>query len=136
MSSYCINWLLLLSLMAYSVSSTSDALFAKTHVLIYNDIGTGTQLAVHCKSKDDDLGLYVLVYRQSYEFSFHRDFFLKTLFFCNMQWNGTVYRFDIYNQKRDDYRCGDRCEWNVHGDGACMLNPQTSKFDICYGWNT
>ncbi|KAK8512674.1 hypothetical protein V6N13_082791 [Hibiscus sabdariffa] len=122
--------------MVYSVRSVSGALYPRTYVLIYNDIGAGTRLTVHCKSKDDNLGTHVLAYRQHYDFSFHRHIFRETLFFCGMQWNGTVYRFDIYDQDRDDFCCKKHCEWNVHRGGACMFNRETSKFDLCHGWNT
>ncbi|KAK8512670.1 hypothetical protein V6N13_082795 [Hibiscus sabdariffa] len=116
--------------MLYSVRSVSGAWNPRTHVLIYNDIGAGTHLTVHCKSKDDDLGPHLLAYRQHYDFSFHPHFFRETLFFCGMQRNGMVYRFDIY------YSCKKHCEWNVHRGGACMFNRETSKFDLCDGWNT
>ncbi|KAK8997092.1 hypothetical protein V6N11_020581 [Hibiscus sabdariffa] len=135
MSSYSISWLLLLSLMIYYVRSVSGVWYPRTRVLINNDIGVGTHLTVHCKSKDDDLSPHVLEYRQQYDFSFRPHFFRETLFFCGMQWNGTLYWFDIYDQYRDGHRCGKHCEWNVHSEGACQLNHGTSKFDICYDWN-
>ncbi|KAK8512673.1 hypothetical protein V6N13_082792 [Hibiscus sabdariffa] len=120
--------------MVYSVRSVSGSLYPRTHVFIYNDIEAGTRLTVLCKSKDDDLGTHVLAYRQHYEFSFHRNIFQKTLFFCGMQWNGTVYRFDVYDGERDEH-CDYHCEWNVHREGACLINQDTTKFDICYRWN-
>ncbi|KAK8526976.1 hypothetical protein V6N13_084848 [Hibiscus sabdariffa] len=138
MSSWSINWLvLLLFLSLYFVVSVSGAYHTMTHVKITNKIQAGKDLIVHCKSKDDDLGVRVVPYGSNFEFKFHPSFFGVTLFFCGMQWDGSgaVFRFDIYDQKRDNPRCGKHCEWDIYPDGPCILNHDTFKIDKCYVWN-
>ncbi|KAF1864317.1 hypothetical protein Lal_00021973 [Lupinus albus] len=38
-----------------------------THIYIKNGLDKGTPLTVHCKSKDDDLGVHVLKYDEEYK---------------------------------------------------------------------
>ncbi|KAL4285231.1 hypothetical protein GQ457_16G014060 [Hibiscus cannabinus] len=127
---------LLLFLMLLFVASEAGFLQHKQDILVYNDLQVGTDLTLHCKSKDDDLGIHVLTYQGNpFEFKFRPHFFGRTLFYCSMEWNGLVHRFDIYDYKRDFDKC-ERCLWNIKATGPCMLNYSTSKYDICYPWKT
>ncbi|KAL8533125.1 hypothetical protein ACS0TY_009393 [Phlomoides rotata] len=53
-------------------------------VHVYNDLPRET-LFVHCKSKDDDLGIHYVKAKQDYNFSFCIKPF-STLFTCHVQW--------------------------------------------------
>ncbi|GMI90106.1 hypothetical protein like AT3G16970 [Hibiscus trionum] len=130
-----INLVWLLSLTVLFVATEASFLTHKADILIYNDLNIGTELTVHCKSKNDDLGAHILGYRNHFEFKFRPKFWGNTLFFCRMQWNGKSHWFDIYEQNRDSGHCS-RCLWNVRPQGPCMFNHKTSKYDICYPWNT
>ncbi|KAE8654107.1 hypothetical protein F3Y22_tig00117056pilonHSYRG00892 [Hibiscus syriacus] len=133
MNSSPINWFLL-SLLLFSISSVSGFLVKPiTTVVIHNDIGAGSYLTFHCKSKNDDLGVHVLTYGYTYTIKFRPLFMTGTLYFCGFEWDGTVHRFDIYDEDRDDPICT-HCEWKIKPTGPCMQNPRNSKFDICYGW--
>lgn len=123
-----INRLLFLTLV-FAVSE-AGLLLRKTDVLIYNDLDGETDLTLHCKSKDDDLGIQQLAYGNYFQFSFHPSLLGDTLFYCSMQWNGTMHWFDIYVERRDVDRCN-RCLWNVRPNGPCLSN-----YKICYHWNS
>ncbi|KAH1064005.1 hypothetical protein J1N35_028992 [Gossypium stocksii] len=103
-----INWLLSLTLVF--VVSEAGLLLHKTDVLIYNDLDGGTVLTLHCKSKNNDLGIQHLAYLNYFEFNFRPSLLGNTLFYCSMQWNGTMRWFDIYVESRDVSRCI-RCLW-------------------------
>ncbi|CAN0877682.1 S-protein homolog 2 [Linum grandiflorum] len=100
--------------------SLPTGLFKKTTVTITNNLeDTGAQLTLHCKSKDDDLGVQV-----------------TTQFYCSFEWpnGGGRHWFDIYIASRDSSRCSE-CQWRVDSRGACLYNGESGAFDICYGWN-
>ncbi|KAK8643590.1 hypothetical protein V6N13_012878 [Hibiscus sabdariffa] len=129
-----INLVWFLSLTVFFVASEASFLLHKADVLVYNDLGVGMQLMVHCKSRNDDLRVRILGYRNHFEFKFRPQFWGSTLFHCTFKWNGVSHRFDIYEQNRDIRLCN-RCLWNITLKGPCMLNSKTSKYDICYPWN-
>ncbi|CAN0877685.1 S-protein homolog 2 [Linum grandiflorum] len=112
------------------------AFFPKTTVVVVNKLEGKSRLTLHCKSKDDDLGVKVLGYNQEYSFKFGLNFFLTTQFYCSFEWpnGGGRHWFDIYIASRDSSRCSE-CQWRVDSRGACLYNGESGAFDICYGWN-
>jgi hypothetical protein len=108
----------------------------RAHVEIFNDLGDGLDLTVHCKSGDDDLGVHVITYPKGFfEFDFKPNFLGTTLYFCGFQWNGSELKwFEIYNFGRDHPQCGD-CLWKIRHDGPCQLNYGTKEYDLCFPWN-
>uniref|UniRef100_A0A7N0U506 S-protein homolog n=1 Tax=Kalanchoe fedtschenkoi TaxID=63787 RepID=A0A7N0U506_KALFE len=99
------------------------------HVDITNNIINGAR--IHCKSKQDDLGIHSLAYGQTYTFSFRPQVFGKTLFFCAVMWNGKLEWFDAYIHKRDYQRCIHsecHCPWKLTPQGPCFA-------DNCVPWN-
>ncbi|KAK8980636.1 hypothetical protein V6N11_072951 [Hibiscus sabdariffa] len=60
----CLLHVLLLLVMTDAFS----LILEKANVRIYNDLGSGINLTVHCKSKDDNLGEQHLGYRNYFEF--------------------------------------------------------------------
>lgn len=114
--------------------------FGKTTVGITNDLGNQPTLEYHCKSKDDDFGNRSLQPGESWSFSFRRQYFGRTLYFCKFGWPilpNEWYSFDIYKDHRDstgDYWC-QKCLWKIKQTGTCRFNDVTKQFDICYSWN-
>ncbi|KAK9690899.1 hypothetical protein RND81_09G162000 [Saponaria officinalis] len=107
---------------------------AKTHVIIVNDLGEGIELTVHCKSKDDDLGLHKLPFKELYEFSFKPNILWPaTLFYCSFEWGNELRSFNIYDEKRDYQVCHDKCYWNVYKAGPCLIinDPDVTR---CQDW--
>lgn len=127
---FIFSLLLLVSIVAVSGAS----IFTGVYVLMKNDLGNGIDLQVHCKSKDNDLGVHHLAYQAEYGFSFHPSVFGITLFFCGMEWDGKLHWFDIYDYSRDGKLCSN-CTWSIQKDRPCRFNEKTQKSDICYPWN-
>ncbi|XP_050211720.1 S-protein homolog 4-like [Mercurialis annua] len=134
MNSFVCKYTLLIFVLLISTSNAGDFDWfplSKFYVRIYNSLDGNSDLRVHCKSRDDDLGLQVLHPNQYFEFSF-RSNWISTLFFCGMTWNnGEVHWFDIYVNSRDYRECAPNCYWNIKKTGPCHRNYDHS----CYDWN-
>ncbi|CAN0877689.1 S-protein homolog 4 [Linum grandiflorum] len=141
------KFLIVITTMLFMVTTMNDvvkadddppAFFPKTTVVVVNKLEGKSRLTLHCKSKDDDLGVKVLGYNQEYSFKFRPKPFIwpGTLFFCSFQWpnGGGIHWFDIYVQTRDEIECT-VCIWNIESHGPCTYNDRTEKYDLCYGWN-
>ncbi|KAB2599913.1 hypothetical protein D8674_010184 [Pyrus ussuriensis x Pyrus communis] len=122
---------LMLMLLVVHVTTIAEASYPlkKITVRINNTLENNQELTVHCKSGDDDLGPHNLLPKNTYEFSFKRNFLQpRTLFFCTFQWPEDQFKlhyFDIYDQKRDD--CS-KCFWEIYKFGACL-------YGNCKRWN-
>ncbi|CAL8076211.1 unnamed protein product [Prunus armeniaca] len=88
----------------------------KTTVRTINNLGA--EMTIHCKSKDDDLGIHVVPVGGSYDFA----------------WATESHYFDIYKAKREFPPWHDRT-WSILPSGPCMWNYESSQYDICYQWN-
>ena len=125
---------ILLTLLQLTSSKVKFFPFSKTHVRLTNVLGPRSSLTIHCQSKDDDLGVHVLPYNCSFEWSFHPNYLvLSTLFFCKIQWQAKLTSFDIYRESRDLYGCNKYCYWNVIPMGPCLLKHE-GGYDFCYYW--
>lgn len=83
---------------------------------------------VHCKSKDDDLGVHFLHNGDIYGWELNDNFFGTTLFYCSFQWNGELHWYDMYKSSRDSNVCG-VCNWYIGKSGPCFLSTH------CFPWN-
>ncbi|KAJ4835132.1 hypothetical protein Tsubulata_041542 [Turnera subulata] len=96
-------------------------------------------LTVHCKSKDDDLGVKQLSPSQSFNFSFRARAwpFGQTLFFCKFSWAGGSGWYDIYSESRDGERCIDdrHFSWNIKQNGPCLNKCENQTSVDCSPWN-
>jgi hypothetical protein len=144
MISFSKNVLLLLLCLMLSMTGFNNIVagqdigsFKRARVEIFNDLGDGLDLTVHCKSKDKDLGVHVIKYPNGFfEFDFKPNFWGTTLYFCGFRWNGGELKwFDIYDFERDHPQCSD-CFWKIKPDGACQLNYNTKDYDLCFPWNS
>ena len=52
------------------------------HITIINHLSERKNLQIHCKSKNDDLGVHILQYDEEYKFGFKPNYWLTTLFYC------------------------------------------------------
>lgn len=122
---------LLCVLVIVQVGFANPVFASKTYVEINNQLPA--KLTVHCKSKEDDLGIHELDIQGQWGFLFRPNFVVEnTLFYCSFAWAGQVRYFDIYEQRRDEYRCKN-CIWKVKPDGPCL---ELNKYDVCYPWNS
>ncbi|KAK9106264.1 hypothetical protein Syun_022275 [Stephania yunnanensis] len=83
--------------------------FSKSTVRVRSEITGNHGLTVHCKSKDDDLGVRTLYWGNQFEWSFSETIIGHTLFWCYMGWtdsNGKLKEasFDVYNAEKEP--CG------------------------------
>ncbi|KAB1227572.1 hypothetical protein CJ030_MR1G019968 [Morella rubra] len=110
--------------------------FSGIHVQMFNNLSSGSDLTVHCKSRDDDLGVHLVRFSKGfYEFEFSVNIWKTTLFFCSFQWPNAFHWFDIYSFHRDADLCTN-CIWKVNETGPCLLDLHNSKkYDICYEWS-
>ncbi|XP_074321474.1 S-protein homolog 2-like [Silene latifolia] len=131
------NMSLIILLMMALFAKFSEGLFGKVDVQVASGLLDGMLLEIHCKSKNDDLGIHVLKPVQTYEFSVTNGVFSSTLYFCGFTFNGKLHWFDIYDQKRDthgDTDCKGACLWQIRVSGPCSFFD--GKDDpVCYPWN-
>ncbi|CAI0383159.1 unnamed protein product [Linum tenue] len=124
-------FLLWTTLLAICHGSAIDPRRKPSAVTVINEVEGGPKLMVHCKSKDDDIGVHILPPHQNIRWGFRPDFFGRTLFFCAMDWGEGLHWFDIYVESRDYDRCKD-CRWLIKKGGPCLTNPER---DSCHYWN-
>ncbi|OVA01791.1 Plant self-incompatibility S1 [Macleaya cordata] len=120
--------------------SSSYSVFYKIHVSVVNEISEQTELTIHCKSADDDLGEHKLGYNQDFHWSFRQNFWHSTLFWCSMWWtdsNGHLVQgsYDIYSISRDWDRCHNECKYPVRQDGIyAFFEKPDPKFNLVFPW--
>jgi len=105
-------------------------------VNVNNTLEGNMDLTLHCKSKDDDLGVQLLHHGQSFSWKFNPRFppiIFQTLFFCSFAWTGEFHRFDIYIQGDHKLDNCDYCNWNVFKSGPCRLQERGDP--ICFPWD-
>ena len=102
----------------------------ETLVRITNFVGLSHNLAVHCKSAQDDIGLKELPPMNSFEFKFRTRVFGNTLFTCVFEWVHGKFNFIIYNQKKAKY--SQNC-WVIKPNGPCLCDCKntTCTYDDC-----
>ncbi|KAF2618052.1 hypothetical protein F2Q68_00038288 [Brassica cretica] len=93
-----------------------------------NNLG-GPVFTVHCKSKDNDLGVHMVAAKTDYHFSFQPNIWKTTLFFCSFQWNNQVKQFDIFDAPRDQDD-GYKFNWTIKPDGPCKLVMSYHRFGL------
>ncbi|TKY65446.1 Plant self-incompatibility S1 [Spatholobus suberectus] len=92
---------------------------AKTHVSITNNLEENQDLNLHCKSADDDLGMQVLHFNQTFAWSFGVSVFWNTQFYCSFLWkNAPIVHYDMYIATRDESVCK-VCNWYIKEGGPC-----------------
>ncbi|KAF5185933.1 S-protein-like protein [Thalictrum thalictroides] len=108
--------------------------WAHNYVEIHNDLAHQTPLTLHCRSKDDDLGVHVIRYGDNQNWRFSHNIWGSTLFWCSMEWTEprtkrTVHgSFDVYSPT---IVCGD-CIYSVRQDGIWRLGYKA--FKLVYKW--
>ncbi|XP_076931930.1 S-protein homolog 21-like [Bidens hawaiensis] len=98
---------------------------------VINDINSKQKVGVHCKSKDDDIGMKYLGFHESVDWSFCENIWTpSTLFVCHAYKGTQEQVFDVFNHntilplcpepdsKRDKYRCS----WLIKADGIYIMD--------------
>ncbi|GFZ15989.1 hypothetical protein Acr_25g0003980 [Actinidia rufa] len=123
--------LVTLSLFILSEAGGAEESKSRTvhYVRVTNQLGNGIDLQLHCKSRNDDLGIHVLSNQQFFQWHFRNNVWGTTRFYCYLfskSWNNS---FDVYYQGM----CGAHCNWFVRQNGTC-LETQEPYRSFCYPW--
>ncbi|XVF65511.1 hypothetical protein PTKIN_Ptkin09bG0255100 [Pterospermum kingtungense] len=88
--------------------------WAKSYVIIRNELGSRRAMTIHCKSKDDDLGRHRLGFGREYQFSFRYIPFI-TKFTCNVGWKRPYDRKWVSHNFNAYGSCTlySRCYWRI-----------------------
>ena len=122
----CVAFLIMVLL--FGLSHELPPFWPRTDLTMTNNLG-GPVLTVHCKSKDDDLGVHMVAAKTDYHFSFQPNIWKTTLFFCSFQWNDQVKQFDIFDAPRDQDD-GYKFYWTIKPDSPCKLGKKIK----CFPW--
>ncbi|OVA13268.1 Plant self-incompatibility S1 [Macleaya cordata] len=115
-------------------SSVWSQQYLKVHVYVNNNLYPGTDMWVHCKSEDEDLGAHKVAYDMDFAWTSHIKIdWDTTKFVCHIWWwdsKGQMVDgfFDIYKSTRDIYDCTYECHRFVKPDGIYFLVNDTIKF--------
>ncbi|XP_028773432.1 S-protein homolog 2-like [Neltuma alba] len=126
---------ILILIVGATTRSEAGIAIPKRTVRMTNDLGGGLDLTVHCKQKDEDLGVHLLHPNETYEFTFRPNFWGTTLYFCGFSWPGVLHWFNIFTMKRDFKKCF-TCIWQIRQDKPCRLGKKSHVFDDCYNWSS
>nr|AFK36353.1 unknown [Lotus japonicus] len=110
----------------------------KTTVSAINNLGDGVNLFMHCRSKNDDLGLRMISNGNYMQWSFKENFSLTTLFWCNLRWisgsTTSVKSFQIFKAKRDNQKCVAKCLRSIRPDGVYFYDEFKNIWWKEYAW--
>ncbi|ONI27010.1 hypothetical protein PRUPE_1G062800 [Prunus persica] len=122
------RWIIII-LLIFALITTCEGM---TCGIINGLLNPKSDVLVHCKSENDDLGVHQLQYNASFEFHFSPNFWGTTQFYCSFVWPSRIEWFDVYKHKRDAF---DLCLWMVKHDGPCRFDHGHQSFDDCFKWN-
>ena len=95
----------------------------------HQQLGNGMDLQLHCKSRNDDLGIHVLANQQFFEWHFRNNVWGTTRFYCFLFSKSWKNSFDVYYQGM----CSAHCNWFVRQNGTCLETREPYR-SFCYPW--
>lgn len=114
--------------------------FSKWRVTIINNMSQlGTQLFVHCKSKENDLEEHVVEVGGQYSWSFKENILHSTLYWCKFaKQGGFQAEFQVYWPEASHW-LSDRCDysnciWAVTDQGFSLKNIPQNTFEFQHPW--
>lgn len=130
-----ISFNFLLVLLAMFIFSNSSIVVADYHVYIINNLDESVILRVHCKSKDNDLGIRNISYGGLVSWKFKINIIRTTLFYCDINWRNVKGHFDVFVAKRDAHRCVDhKWYWRIDLDGLYLFIKDKRDVVLQYKW--
>lgn len=97
-------------------------------IYIVNNLPDNTNpLFIHCKSKDNDLGVLNLAQNTGFRWHFRMNIWENTLYFCGFLWARKNTTFTVFDFSLADHECGRKikdniCYWSVQYDGFYLVN--------------
>ncbi|KAJ4728388.1 Plant self-incompatibility S1 [Melia azedarach] len=130
---------LLLLVLALSLCQLpiANSLFNKFSVHIINGLNNQT-IDVHCKSRDDDLGLHHLPVHGEFMWKFRVNIKSSTLYFCKWKWVKGHKTFDVFTTDEQflGKYCGyDYCRWQGREDGLYGYSEKRRQYVFAYKWD-
>lgn len=114
--------ILIISLLFTTCLSISFPLPNKMHVTITNRLpGSDPPLYLHCKSRDNDLGTHILLFNQSYDWSFRMNWPKTTLFSCDFWWLGQHQGFVVFDEDIQIIVHNNQISYEVRNDGFYLF---------------
>ncbi|CAK9323985.1 unnamed protein product [Citrullus colocynthis] len=92
----------------------------------------------HCRSKDNDLGLHILLPGERQRWSFRTNIWETTLFHCTLKWERGSREFKAFyfDDAFFSVFCPDReCVWLAEQGGLSMVN-RVGEHILRYRWNS
>lgn len=93
-------------------------------------------LDTHCWSKDNNLGLNILLPGEKQHWSFRSNFWGTTLFHCRLEWERGFKEFDAFIVDEtfvNEFCPNKRCVWLAKQDGLYMVNG-AGQHVLKYRW--
>ncbi|KAA0067970.1 hypothetical protein IC582_020086 [Cucumis melo] len=134
---------ILLVLVAVAVVQPCTAVplpLPKWRIHVVNGLNNET-LLVHCKSKDDDLGIHNLVSKgEEFQWTFKVNFFGTTLFWCYLQKPNFSVSFESFWVEKShpwlNSRCfHNDCIWIAKDDAVYLRNNLDNVDERIHEWN-
>lgn len=128
-------------LLAFSgLGNSADSRDPETwYLYVVNGLGGNTDLLVHCKSREDDLGPHVLAPGTQFTWNFKASVVGKTLFWCFLNNGQSKVSFDVFWVEKDHQWLHDHCYpqdcfWIAKDDGIYLKNTRTNIDDLVHKW--
>ncbi|XVE78044.1 hypothetical protein DITRI_Ditri13aG0112600 [Diplodiscus trichospermus] len=141
--SYCLILLIVLALAKvihpFSVAPQQGLPpgFTRWNVYVVNGLNNSTTLFLHCKSKDDDLGIQNLSPGTNFTWSFQQNLFRRTLFWCYMSKDNNAHAaFKVFWQDvLLFHKCSwKNCIWIAKDDGIYMKDLSRNSDELRWHW--
>lgn len=131
---HCHTFLLVLILSSFNVCVV-NGFTAPYYVYVVNGL-TNYTLNVHCKSRDDDLGVHALPINTEFHWKFRVNLIFTTLFSCNtwcVKGRSGFIAFEFeYEFLNDCYQ--QACIWKAFDDGMYKYNVNNHSMVKKYDW--
>jgi hypothetical protein len=120
-------------------------------VQVVNGLSSGHTLFLHCKSKDDDLGMHYLQVGSEFSWHFEENLWQSTLFWCNMRTDKAHASFNVFWLKKNEepkygsdfmentcecFLTGGECNciWTTKDDGIYLRNILENREIFMHKW--
>lgn len=123
--SILLSFYIIPSLNAFSLPTINKSSWdlPESVVNITNSLPSGPPLVIHCASKDDDFGFHTLKRQETFSFTFKRNIFGRTLYFCHFWWGSKNVFIDVFK----GYSCRNKasqviseCDYSAREDGIYL----------------
>ncbi|XVF61729.1 hypothetical protein PTKIN_Ptkin08bG0153800 [Pterospermum kingtungense] len=124
-------------LLAITLSQVNFGQATKRYsVYISNGLGNGDQLTVHCKSKDDDLGVHTLRAYEHWSWTFKVNIWKTTLYWCDINTIEHHGSFKVSAMHDDilDMCNSNECLWSARDDGLYLKDNSKDSWFLKYKW--